>query len=435
MRRHRCIKESPERAGVSKERVRASEISSARRSGENEEAAGRGRSFLAHSDEQPLYDEVSPNRVAELSFCIPTGGVAMSAYADKLVEEYKARRQGYVSFTQSVRDLLHQLIKVEGLDTVGIEDRTKELDSFKEKMDRPEKAQKYQSCADVTDLSGVRIICYLEQDSDKICQIIRKNFVIDEANSANKESLLDPDKFGYRSMHLVVSYGEDRLKLAEFKNFKEMKAEVQVRTILQHTWAAIDWKLRYKTDIGVPRDIRRRLYRISALLESAEDDFTRVSQLVHELRATYEQQIQKGNLAIEVNQESLDAFLTTSETVQRLKLVSERTGYVIGPPHPRSRNPLLNLSLTLHTAAIEDISELENQLEKAEPQAQEFLAQVHKAWWTPGKPRRLAVDLGTLIRLFVIQTADQKVAQAILDKSPFGPELNKAVQIVKKVVA
>jgi len=356
----------------------------------------------------------------------------MSAYADKLVEEYRPQRQEYVSFTQSVRDLLQQLVKVEGLDIVGIEDRTKDLDSFKEKVDRSEKAQKYQCCADVTDLSGVRVICYLEQEADKICQIIRNNFDIDKANSANKEDLLAPDKFGYRSMHLVVSYGEDRLKLAEFKNCKEKKVEVQVRTILQHTWAAIDWKLRYKTDIGVPRDIRRRLYRISALLESAEDDFTRVSQLVHDLRATYDQQIQKGNLAIEVNQESLDAFLTTSETVQRLKSLSEQTEYFIGPPHPRSRNPLLNLSLTLHTAAIEDISKLEDQLEKAEPHAQEFLEQVHKAWWTQGKPRRLVVDLGTLIRLFVIQTADQKVAQAILDKCPFGPELHKAVQ---KVVA
>jgi len=59
--------------------------------------------FSAHTDE----DEVSPIRVSEVGFLyFPTGGVAMSAYADKLVEEYKTRRQEYVSFTQSVRDLL-----------------------------------------------------------------------------------------------------------------------------------------------------------------------------------------------------------------------------------------------------------------------------------------------------------------------------------------
>ena len=52
------------------------------------------------------------------------GEVTMSAYADKLVEEYRPQRQEYVSFTQSVRDLLQQLVKVEGLDIVGIEDRT-----------------------------------------------------------------------------------------------------------------------------------------------------------------------------------------------------------------------------------------------------------------------------------------------------------------------
>jgi putative GTP pyrophosphokinase len=354
----------------------------------------------------------------------------MTTYADQLAAEYKEKRQGYEDFTHSVRRVLEQLIKDASIDLVAIEYRTKNLESFKEKVDRPEKAQKYQSCKDITDLSGVRVVAFMREEHDKICQIIEKNFVVDPKNSANKEDLLAPDEFGYRSTHFVVSYNGDRLKLPEFTRFAEMKAEVQVRTLLQHAWAAIDWKLRYKTDIGVPNNIRRRLYRISALLESADDDFSRVSRLVQELREDYKKQLEVGDLKMEVNQESLELFLKSSKVVQQLKSIAVDVGYVIAPPHPRSLNPLLNLSLTLNTAGIDEISELEKRLEAALPRAKEFLGNIYAAWFTPGRPKRLGIDLGGLIRLLVTDTSDKLVAHAILQKTPFGPELNKAVQKV-----
>lgn len=270
----------------------------------------------------------------------------MPTYAENLAREYAAQREEYKAFSLSVRDLLDRLLQDAGLSIVGIEHRTKSLGSFREKVERPEKAQKYLSCSEVTDLSGIRVITYLQEEHNQVCEIVRENFIIDLENSANREDLLEPDQFGYRSTHFVISYSDDRLKLAEFKRFAGKKAEVQVRTVLQHAWAAIDWKLRYKVDIGVPKDIRRRLYRISALLEAADDDFSLVSKSVLDLRASYEEQIQKGNLSIEVNQESLELFLMTSLVVQRLKEIAAGTKYVIQPPHPNSRNPLLNLSVT-----------------------------------------------------------------------------------------
>lgn len=354
----------------------------------------------------------------------------MSTYADDLSEEYEGQRKDYESFTESVRQLLSRLIKDADLDIVGIEDRTKTLEGFREKVDRPEKAQKYQSCSEVTDLSGIRVISYLQEEHDKICDIVRDNFVIDLKNSANKEELLDPDKFGYRSMHFVVSYSKDRLKLPEFKRYDGMKAEIQVRTVLQHAWAAIDWKLRYKTDVGVPNDIRRRLYRISALLESADDDFSHVSAAVRDLRAAYEAQISKGDLSLQVNQESLQLFLDRSELVRRLRKTADRAGYVISPGHPGSRNPLLNLLDTLNTAHIDKISELNASLKAVETRAKKYLEKVFAAWLTETKPKKLVIDLGGLIRILIISNAKKDLAQTILRKSPFGPELQRAVQEV-----
>ncbi len=232
----------------------------------------------------------------------------------------------------------------------------------------------------MTDLSGIRIITYLQDEHESLDKVIKINFEIDWPNSGNKEDLLKPDQFGYRSMHYVVSYPEDRLKLAEFKRFAGKKAEIQMRTILQHAWAQIDWKLRYKTDVGVPDAIRRRLFRISALLEAAEDDLSRVSTLVEDLREKYEAQIESGNLEIDVNQESLDLFINKSEIVKELETIAKENGYAIGPPHPRSRNPWLNLTETLNIAGVTRIDDLERRLQTVQPRAASFLSSVHGAW-------------------------------------------------------
>jgi putative GTP pyrophosphokinase len=352
----------------------------------------------------------------------------MTLYADKLADEFRSKRRDYQAFTADLHDLLEKLISQNGLSVVNIEKRAKDIDSFKEKVDRPEKFQKYKSCDDLTDLSATRIIMYLQDEQDRVCEIIKNNFQIDWENSGNKEELLKPDQFGYRSMHYVVSYPENRLQLAEFKRFAGKKAEIQVRTILQHAWAQIDWKLRYKTDVGVPDDIRRRLYRISALLEVAEDDVSRVSTLVEELRKNYEAQIESGNLEIAVNQESLDLFINRSEVVKELEKIAKENGYVIGPPHPRSRNPWLNLTETLNIAGVTRIDDLESRLQRVQPHAARFLSSVHRAWKDLSKGNKLVIDRGSLIRLFAIETSDQKVAKQILEKNPFGPQLSLAVQ-------
>jgi ppGpp synthetase/RelA/SpoT-type nucleotidyltranferase len=354
-------------------------------------------------------------------------------YADELTSEYAEQRDDYVAFTDSLSQLLSLLTKDAGLDIVGIEHRTKSLESFREKVDRPEKAQKYKHCEEVTDISAIRVIAYLQEEHDEICDIMRENFAIDEGDSANKEDLLDPDKFGYRSMHFVIAYSAERLKLPEFRRFVGKKAEVQVRTVLQHAWAAIDWKLRYKTEVGVPNAIRRRLYRISALLESADDDLSRVSAAVRDLRAGYVEQIQKGDLSLQVNQDSLQLFLAKDDLVQRLQEVAEGNDYVISPYHPNSRNPLLNLLETLKTAGIDEIALLESRLQEIEPQAEEFLEKIFAAWWSETKPKKLVIDQGSLIRLLVIAIAENGTAREILLTSPFGAELQRAVEEVVAV--
>jgi putative GTP pyrophosphokinase len=66
--------------------------------------------------------------------------------------------------------------------------------------------------------------------------------------------------------------------LPGWAKYKGLKAEFQVRTILQHAWDAISHKLDYKPESPMPRQNRRRLARLAGLLELADDEFSNLKK-------------------------------------------------------------------------------------------------------------------------------------------------------------
>jgi len=304
--------------------------------------------------------------------------------------------------------------------------RTKTADSFSEKIARPDKAQKYSHISDVTDISGVRVICYTSEDVDKVCKILSDHFVIDEPNSANREDIIDPDRFGYLSFHYVLLYTRDRLKLHEFKRFADMKVELQVRTILQHTWAAIDWKLRYKSGQEVPRALKRRLYRISALLEAADEDFSAIGNEIDQIRKSYKHSVKRDNYDIAIDKESLEIFVRNSRAVRDLERSAIKSGFSITPPPPNSRNPFLSLMLTVRACNIYRLDELESAINDKNFN-EERLKLVYDLWHTSLMPTKLVLDLGGIMRLLLIMKSEKNYGRDILAAHPFGPSLQQAV--------
>ncbi len=347
-----------------------------------------------------------------------------------LVADFERQRPIYEAFTRNFADRIHDLIGVEGIEYFAIEDRTKTTESLSEKLSRPEKSEKYSNLQDITDLSAIRVITYLREDCDKIAKLIEDAFEIDWPNSSNKEDLIDPDRFGYLSIHYVASYDENRLKLKDFAPFANLKAEIQVRTILQHTWAAIDWKLRYKNDQEAPKKLRRRLYRISALLEAADEDFSYIYEQTGEIKQSYEESLKKGDLSVPVDRESLEIFLENSSSVKKIVKHAKDQGFSLAPFNPGSRNPLLTLLLTLNASNITTINELEVMLKSVLPEAESKLGLLYSVWHTPEMPNKLVMDMGGLIRAMVILFLDKSLGLTVLEKCPFGPTLQNAVKRV-----
>jgi ppGpp synthetase/RelA/SpoT-type nucleotidyltranferase len=239
----------------------------------------------------------------------------MSERVADLLAAYDRERSAYNAFVTRLEDLLTTLLRETGNRVHSVTGRVKDRESFEKKIARPDES--YATLAAVTDLAGLRITTYLADDVDKVGAILRSEFAIDEANSVDKRLILDPDRFGYLSLHYVVRLLPARAQLTEYRKYS-MPAEIQVRSILQHAWAEIEHDLGYKSAVEVPRHVRRRFSRIAGLLELADQEFVSIREEL----ATYEQEVSQQIVvapqAVALDRASLTAFVEDNPVVRHL---------------------------------------------------------------------------------------------------------------------
>jgi len=100
-----------------------------------------------------------------------------------------------------------------------------------------------------------------------------------------------------------------------------LKAEIQVRTLLEHAYADIGHDLTYKTDVKVPDRVHRSFSALAAILESADHEFqparARTGRLQVELRRPHERKdVEKeiARIARRASGTRKTAFLRPSES-------------------------------------------------------------------------------------------------------------------------
>jgi len=199
-----------------------------------------------------------------------------------LIAEYDRRYPEYAGFTERLAELIPALLAENGVSVHSVNARVKSRSSFGGKVVREGKC--YSSLEQITDLTGVRIITYFEQDVARVSEIVEREFTIDIENSTDKRKVLESDRFGYLSVHYVLSLGEARCAQAAYRRFAGLKAEVQIRSILQHSWAEIEHDLGYKSQSSVPDALRRRFARLAGLLELADEEFNKIRSDAAEYR-------------------------------------------------------------------------------------------------------------------------------------------------------
>lgn len=226
---------------------------------------------------------------------------------DHMLAQYDERFAEYGRFTERLASLIGQLVDAEGIKIHSVTYRVKAKESLAQKLTSGERL--YSSIEEVTDIAGVRVITYFPDDVDRISDLVEREFEVDEERSVDKRALMDPERFGYMSVHYVVKFSPARLRLPEYSAFRDVAAEVQVRSILQHAWAEIEHDLGYKSKQAVPAHIRRDFARVSAFLETADRDFGTIRDALSAYSAKVEQRVAAAEIDIHLDQASLNAFL------------------------------------------------------------------------------------------------------------------------------
>lgn len=131
---------------------------------------------------------------------------------------------------------------------------------------------------------------------------------MDAAQSTDRRKSLDPDRFGYLSVHYVVRLSHERGALSEYRKYADIPVEVQVRSVLQHAWAEIEHDLGYKTKEGIPSEFRRRFSRLAGLLELADSEFVAIRDALSGYRARIKGEV-AARQSVELNRDSLLALL------------------------------------------------------------------------------------------------------------------------------
>jgi GTP pyrophosphokinase len=232
------------------------------------------------------------------------------------MREYDQKLSIFSKFTATIQQLVSETLKENGATAHSLTFRVKSRASLLKKLDKPD--AEYRSLEDVTDICGIRVITYFSDEVDRVASLLGRKFQIDMEHSIDKRAQLDPDRFGYLSFHYVVSLPESRDVPDEYHHHPKLKAEIQIRSILQHTWAAIEHDLGYKTTIGIPRDIRRRFSRLAGILELADEEFQGIRKSLEKYGKDLVSEIATTPDRVMIDRDSLLSYISTGEAVKTM---------------------------------------------------------------------------------------------------------------------
>ena len=157
----------------------------------------------------------------------------------------------------------------------AIKSRLKAIPSIQGKLQRKGLEPSVQAIEEnLCDVAGVRVICSFLEDVYTLADALLKQD--DIALLQRKDYIQHPKPNGYRSLHLIVSVP---IFLANEK--RQMKVEIQLRTIAMDCWASLDHQLRYKKEREFTPQMAIELYecaQMSALLDKRMDALRRQTE-------------------------------------------------------------------------------------------------------------------------------------------------------------
>lgn len=207
----------------------------------------------------------------------------------RFVDRYRRDFSEYEDMATLAKQLIESLL--EGLTPRihKIEARVKDPNSVNLKLFEKQYGN---PARQLTDRVGVRVITHFADDVDEVVGKLKAELEIDERRSVDKRQTLEPRAFGYRSVHLIARLKRRHAITPQYALLDGLWFEIQVRSILEHAWAAIDHDVVFKSKVSYPSATIRGFAAIAATLEMLGSEFMRLrserDKLIEYYRTRYE---------------------------------------------------------------------------------------------------------------------------------------------------
>jgi putative GTP pyrophosphokinase len=166
----------------------------------------------------------------------------------------------------------------------SIKTRLKTFQSIQEKLERRGLPVTPTSIREnVNDIAGVRVICAFPEDVYTLADALLRQD--DITLLRKKDYIASPKENGYRSLHLIVTVP---IYLSHGK--RQVKVEIQLRTIAMDFWASLEHQLRYKSSAPFTQEMAQELFQCAQLSAELDERMDRLRQSVQGIREAPEEQ-------------------------------------------------------------------------------------------------------------------------------------------------
>lgn len=231
--------------------------------------------------------------------------IASGITKDHLRTQYQQIYPAYEKLVEEALFILNDSVKKTDAKIHNIFHRVKEFESFYDKILRKEiTIDPFQA---IEDIAGIRVVCLYRSDLTKVNQAINNAFVVIRSETRKTRGRAS---FGYMSDHYIVKLPES-CKGPRYDDIKNMKCEIQVRTILMDAWDSVSHHLVYKHSIDVPKELRDDFDALSGLFYVADTHFELFKDEARRSLSNLQKAARRGEFDFkqELNLDSLQTYL------------------------------------------------------------------------------------------------------------------------------
>ena len=232
----------------------------------------------------------------------------------EILTEYQSSKELYRDFSDKIKAILESLLKTNGFRYQIVTSRVKGEESLRNKLEEKEEIK---SLKDVKDLAGCRIILYLDGDIKRIIPHLYNEF-----GDLNPDLKYSDDS--YNADHFIIELKENRLKLSEYKEFEDLKCEIQLTTILFHSWAELTHDIIYKEEKSISEFDPAAFTSMKNQFGVVMKEHIKEAQYSYDFIFYQRERIKEGKSFFDIEfLKSIVLLETNNETHQRLSILLE----------------------------------------------------------------------------------------------------------------